>query len=333
MRRRFVFSCVALAAVLVVPLAQGTDAGAGDRADIEEQLEQTRDEIRRLSERLAELSLDLVDEPMRKLHRMGGPMVKARARVAMGVTIQSVSGQRGASVLAVTPDGPADRAGIRTGDVIVGLGDVSLVDGGSNASSTITHFMHAVEAGDTINVQLERDGKSLNVELVAEELEHPGMFTYDFDTEFFEEMGENIERHMAHTFGDDGPHGVNMDGHEGFEFLFHSGPWSDMEVVALTPALGDYFGVSEGLLIVRAPKDSGVDLREGDVIVRLDGNEPGDRRELGRALARAQRNATVRFDIVRQRQAMTVDATVPASGPRDKDRAKVIIKRFEVDED
>jgi membrane-associated protease RseP (regulator of RpoE activity) len=333
MRKRLVFSCVALAAVLVVPLAQGADISPGDRADIERQLEQTRDEIRRLSERLAELSLDLVDEPMRKLHRAGGPMVKARARVAMGVTIQSVTGQRGATVMAVTPDGPADRAGIRTGDVIVGLGDVSLVDGESGASSTVTHFMREVEAGDTINVKLERDGKPMSVDLVAEQLDHPGMFSFNVDTEFFEDMGENIERHMVHKFGDIGPGAVNMDGHGGFEFLFHSGPWSDMEVVVLTPTLGDYFGVSEGLLIVRAPADSGVDLREGDVIVRLDGNELGDRRELGRALAGAQRNDTVRFDIVRQRQSMTVDATVPATAAHDDDRARVIIKRFEVDED
>ena len=48
----------------------------------------------------------------------------------------------------------------------------------------------------------------------------------------------------------------------------------DMELVAMTPKLGKYFGTDKGVLVVRAPGDSELKLEEGDVILDIDGRAP-----------------------------------------------------------
>jgi S1-C subfamily serine protease len=52
------------------------------------------------------------------------------------------------------------------------------------------------------------------------------------------------------------------------------GAWSDMQLVELTPQLGEYFGTDTGLLILRAPQDAEIDLRDGDVILQIGARTP-----------------------------------------------------------
>src|SRR2546428_3288885 len=58
-----------------------------------------------------------------------------------------------------------------------------------------------------------------------------------------------------------------------FEFSFGS-PWGDLELASLNADLGEYFGTRDGVLVVRAPADSGLPLKGGDVILSIGGREP-----------------------------------------------------------
>ena len=63
-------------------------------------------------------------------------------------------------IVAVVEDSPAARAGIREGDLLVGVGGASLTtDVGAQAFS-------ALRAGDTASLALERNGKAYNATLV-----------------------------------------------------------------------------------------------------------------------------------------------------------------------
>ena len=284
-------------------------------AEVRAQLKETREQIRELAERLAELSLELVDGP---LHQMQERHVSSHARAggpSIGAIIQSTSGEPGARVMAVTPDGPAEQAGVRSGDLITGMNGVSFIDGEHAAAMLLSEFMRDVEAGDTINIDLERDGLALSLHVEPEELDDVGVFYEDADFDPFVFLHEDMAD-------------IAVDVGKSFEFIFADGPWADMEVVALTPGLGDYFGVSEGLLVVRAPKDGNLDVREGDVIVRVDGDVLDDRRALSRTLARRDQDETIRFEIVRQRQSMTIEAVVPEHSGHFGEDADVFIKRF-----
>lgn len=291
-------ACFTLAAVLMpLPLATAQPTSA-ERERLERELEQTREQIQSLSQRLGELSVQLTEQPLRKIIRQRA--VRAN-RAGIGATIQSVTGERGVKIVAVTPGGPAQQAGLKTGDVIVGINDIDLL-GDDNASGTsrLTRTLADIAVGTPVTIHFERDGQRLSESVITEGL------------------GDRHEQ-FAFAFGDQ-KFDVNIDGgllppdlvdRPPFEFLFHTGPWSDMELVELTPGLGDYFGVADGLLVVRAPRKGDLALLDGDVITKLDGQPVTRARDVIHALAERASGETVSFDIVRQRQAMTLSARVP----------------------
>lgn len=81
------------------------------------------------------------------------------ARSQYGVT-------RGLLVVQVVPGGPADRAGIRPGDVIVRLGDVEV-----NTFIDLLKALARYRVGDRVPVTVLRGGRSLTVTVVLGELQ------------------------------------------------------------------------------------------------------------------------------------------------------------------
>ena len=67
-------------------------------------------------------------------------------------------------VVAVLPDSPASRAGVRPGDRVVKLKDKTL-DGRKSAHEAIA----PVRAGDSVKLSLDRDGTALDLTLTAAE--------------------------------------------------------------------------------------------------------------------------------------------------------------------
>jgi membrane-associated protease RseP (regulator of RpoE activity) len=67
-----------------------------------------------------------------------------------------------ATIRGVLPKGPADRAGLRTGDVVVQLGEVRIT-----SAAELRRALQGHKAGEKVSLQVQRDGKSvpLTVEL------------------------------------------------------------------------------------------------------------------------------------------------------------------------
>jgi S1-C subfamily serine protease len=83
------------------------------------------------------------------------------ARASLGVSIQDqASGDAGAQVVDVASGSGADKAGIKAGDVIVGIDSQQISDRSDLSAAIGTH-----QPGDTIKVEVQRDGQ--NVELTA----------------------------------------------------------------------------------------------------------------------------------------------------------------------
>ncbi len=86
----------------------------------------------------------------------------------LGVQIQSVTGElaksfgldkpSGALVAAVDPKGPATRAGIRSGDIILAFGGKEIAE-----AAALAPIVGATAIGSTVDVKVLRDGKTLNV--------------------------------------------------------------------------------------------------------------------------------------------------------------------------
>ena len=93
-------------------------------------------------------------------------------------------------------------------------------------------------------------------------------------------------------FRGDGPHDdprmpvddfMDMGPGERFEFLAGS-PLGDLELAPLNPDLGQYFGTTDGVLVIRAPKDGTLGLKGGDVVQAVDGRKPAGPSHLMRIL-------------------------------------------------
>ena len=82
------------------------------------------------------------------------------------------------------------------------------------------------------------------------------------------------------------------------------------ELTRLDPAMEDYFGVREGVLVLRVPRDTPAArarLEAGDVIVRVNGNAVNSVETLRREILRTPGEAPARLDVTRKRRSVTVE--------------------------
>jgi hypothetical protein len=138
----------------------------------------------------------------------------------------------------------------------------------------------------------------------------------------FEFRGDSIFRWDADSVWRLGTTGsfFRADTMPGFrEFQLHAMPGISMisvraiagaELTELSPGLGEYFGVDEGVLVVRVPAGTPAEragLHEGDVIVRANGEPIAGVGELRSAVARSTTSQPVVLEVIRKKNRMTLE--------------------------
>ena len=84
-----------------------------------------------------------------------------------------------------------------------------------------------------------------------------------------------------------------------------------MDLVSLNPDLGEYFGTSTGLLVVRAPEDSPFKLKGGDVLLKIGDRAPATPTQAFRILDSYEPGETIRLEVLRMHQKTDLNVTVP----------------------
>lgn len=264
--------------------------------EAEERLKEAQARLEEAAREVAELSLEMsaVEMPeMRIVQRMA---MKSK-RAMLGINIgRSGADEPGVEVAGVTPGGPADEAGIKVDDVLIAVDGTSLTAGGSSGNKALLEHMKTVEPGDDVEIELKRDGKTRTVTVATENFA-PMVWAYggddvpDFDVVVAPEADFEIARHAS---GSD----------------FYSS-WGRMELVTLTETLGDYFGTTQGLLVVRAPGDDRLGLRDGDVIIRIGDREPSGPGHAMRILRSYEPGEKVDIEIMRKKKRQSLSVEVP----------------------
>jgi S1-C subfamily serine protease len=216
----------------------------------------------------------------------------------IGVMLTADSAGQGARIAEVVDDSPAEKAGLKAGDVITRFNDTDIK--GDDAASTVSDLASDLDPGDTVKVEYRRDGARKTATIVADDmggrvmaLRVPGMRMRAGELNRLNEAmpsvwaGGNGDMARAFTVFGRGPMGLNL--------------------VEMNPGLGDYFGTSEGLLVTEEPADSTMPLRPGDVILSIDGRVPTSEMHARRILGSYAPGETVKFEIMRKKGKQTVE--------------------------
>ena len=346
-----------LALSCAIPIAAASDPP--DTKDAETraaraELDRAHEELRRASRRVAELSAKLGREHGGRGERTYAYRFFSGAQRAMvGVVLGGDAD--GVRLAAVTPGGPAEKAGLRAGDRIVAINgkDVPKAPATRPAGDPAMRAVLPVERdaqveaargligelnpGEKVRFVYERDGKRSEVTVAAEKRETwewplvAGAFAPNIDIAFgeledFGELAHDIERDVRIMVErtQDNAHRARHDAERMTReadrirrnvVVMRDGSFRELKLAGLNPELGRYFGTTDGVLVLDRGDESFVELKPGDVIVSVDGNAVEDSRDVMRAFMHKREGEVANVEIVRDKRRQVLVLEVPEGAP------------------
>ena len=151
-----------------------SEAIAREHAQQEEEMARAREELSRAHRELREAQRE-VARAHRELSRPGmgttsfAPMVfpSLGDRPVIGIVMGEETPE-GIELIAVSPGGPAEKAGIRAGDLMVEIGGMELANVENGAKAAVFALMESAKAGDEIEVVVDRGDEVRAYGVVAE---------------------------------------------------------------------------------------------------------------------------------------------------------------------
>lgn len=272
------------------------------------------------------------------------PMEVFLGRPRIGVTVdlgaRPATDRFGAYVTGVTPGGPADKGGIRTGDVITKLSGRSVALEENNGPQTqpglrLIEMIAKLETGKPVTVVYRRDGdmKFARVTPIDDEttayevtaLEPASRSAqgsqmapwYPRDVEggsvtltVPQPSARSNANNMYRMFTDAAPSAAPRGGNIAFVSAF-GGPLANLELAPINEKLGSYFGTSEGVLVIDVPEKDNMGLLPGDVITAIDGRKVSSPSQFMRVLRTYEKNEEFKLQVMRQKRQESISAKLP----------------------
>jgi hypothetical protein len=286
-----------------------------------------------LSRRMAELSAELGDVgPQAYAFRYLGHPDRAMIGVVLGADAHGVR------ISAVTPDGPAARAGLREGDVITAIDGKALAKGEDDALADARERLSGLKDADTVRIAYRRGARDGTVSIAAERREAwnwPALMGADpehpfLPRDFNERIRADVERARAEA---------SRAGHEqallrgdlervraagranaqdmreavarGRAALRAAMPWWGLNLAPVNAGLGRYFGTDRGALVIAADDAALPGLHAGDVITGVAGEPVARPEDALRALRDQPAGRQVRIDVLRDHRAVALELKSP----------------------
>lgn len=231
---------------------------------------------------------------------------------------------RGVGVRSVVKGSPAERAGLKEGDVIVRF------DGEAVTSlRKLNRLIDEAAAGHTARVRILRGGSEQEVSatLARQQGFMPAFGSFQmpsFDTDAARRMAEELKKRGEdwQLKGDEyrkrleelqraNPGGA-------YSLVFGNSRRIGVSTTQLGKQLADYFGVSSGVLVNSVESGSPADkagIRAGDVITEADGTKIDEATDLSAAINRRE-EGEVTLTVVRERKQRTVRLTPEKRQPQ-----------------
>lgn len=234
----------------------------------------------------------------------------------IGVLVRDPEGaEQGVTIDRVDPGSPAEKAGVKEGDRV-------LEYDGERVRSTrqLTRLVQETPADRTVKMTVQRGGDRRTLDITPSAGDRMSWnerrIGPEIDLDIEREVERGLERGLRDlprrmepyfNFRFDGVPGLGARGRLG------------VQVQPLTGQLGEYFGAKDGgVLVAGVTTDSPAakaGLKAGDVITKVNGDAVNDTGDLMEALADVKDDGAVTLEILRDRKASTVKATLEPRRP------------------
>jgi len=291
------------------------DKASADMAEERHDLAQMREQMREMSRKMAELQAKMGEVgPHNYAYRyIGDP-----ERGMVGIVFDG--DKQGLRVKGVTPGGPAEKAGIKHGDIITAI-DGKALAGDEDADENL----HDLKIGQKLKLSVLRDGKKSDISVAAERREpfnfgfafgddgdqslllgpgHEPLLPPDFDKKIRRQV-ESAMQHadVARTAGEHARHAL--------DHLSFSTPWWGLNLASLNPDLGGYFGTDKGVLVLSADEDGFKSLKSGDVLQEVAGQKVERPEDALRLMREQPTGSDVKVQVLRQHKPLTLSLKAP----------------------
>jgi membrane-associated protease RseP (regulator of RpoE activity) len=305
-KRMVLVAALAAGGALAADPAPGEELSTAERAKIEKRMGELSKEMRELGRKLGE------ERRMQMVEINRG----ALNRAMLGINVddeESTTKGDGVHVAAVTPRGPAAEAGLRAGDVLTTFDGKPLKrDGDATPYQRLRELMEDRKPGDEVKLKVLRDGKTTDATVKVESYA-PRAFAYSFGLpggpEQLAELEMLVPRGPMPPMPPMGPIGPGME-----RFRWYTREWGDLEMVSLSPKLGEYFGAKDGVLVVHAPDGGTIKLQDGDVITKVGERKPANPEQVLRILRSYEPGESLKLEVLRNRKPVTLEVKVPERG-------------------
>ena len=275
------------------------EAARKEMEQARQEVEKARDELQRATRELAR-SMAKVERDNPRAQYFAYMTDPHRAVLGVIISDDMENGEdRGVRLLAVTPGSGADKAGLKAGDLVLAMNGTPLArDGKAGPQTRMREVLKSLKAGDTVKVDYERDGKRATTSLVTQAPE----------PELAMGPPPSMLEDMLHDpdFMKFGPPMMPM-------FYFRGAAIRGLELAKLDADLGSYFKTSDGVLVVKAPKNGALSLKSGDVIQKIDGEAVAEPVTVLDMLRSRGDERTVKLDVVRQGKKLQLEGKVPVA--------------------
>lgn len=249
-------------------------------------------------------------------------------RAVIGVVLGKET-DRGIEIIGISPDGPAERAGLQQGDTMVSIRGVELA--GDGAREAVFEVMGEAGDGDELAVIVERDGESREFLVTAETREPRGwqsviripeievveeidgsepviverIVVPDIDEAALAERVAEVTARIE-EFSDLGGHAMRE-----ADIWFGLPHAHGLELATVNKGLGEYFKTDRGVLVISAREDNAYQLKSGDVILSIGAATVNSPSDMMRALRDAEPGEAIELKIKRNRRDRNLTVVMP----------------------
>jgi serine protease Do len=204
-------------------------------------------------------------------------------RALLGVSSEKAADGEGAKIKQITKGSAAEKAGLRSGDIITKVNETTV-----NGPESLSEAIHKYKPEDKITVTLKREGKEQKMTATLGKMKSAQVYNFQYDM-------PDMNQFKFDNIAPD----VN-------NFYFNAKP--KLGIKAQDTEDG------KGVKVLDIDDESAAEkagIKEGDIITRFDGKEVNSAADLADGARAAKDKASVKVNLIREGKAQEIDIKTP----------------------